>query len=84
MRDDWTLVPDAFRMARRTMRVVKGNFAFTGVYNVIGLTLAAFGFLPPIAAAAAQSIPDLGILGNSARLMRSGKDPNRAGADLNA
>jgi Cd2+/Zn2+-exporting ATPase/Cu+-exporting ATPase len=84
MRDDWSLVPDAFRMARRTMRVVKGNFAFTGVYNVIGLTLAAFGFLPPIAAAAAQSIPDLGILGNSARLMRSGKDPNRAGADLNA
>jgi Cd2+/Zn2+-exporting ATPase/Cu+-exporting ATPase len=79
MRDDWTLVPDAFRMARRTMRVVKGNFGFTGVYNVIGLTLAAFGFLPPIAAAAAQSIPDLGILGNSARLMRNGKEPEGGG-----
>ena len=70
MRDDWSLVPQAFRTARRTMRVVKGNFLFTGVYNVIGLGLAAFGFLPPIVAAAAQSIPDLGILGNSARLMR--------------
>ena len=30
----------------------------------------AFGFLPPILAAALQSIPDLGILGNSARLLK--------------
>jgi P-type Cu+ transporter len=70
MRDDWSLVPHAFRTARRTMGVVKGNFAFTAAYNVVGLTLAAVGILPPILAAAAQSIPDLGILGNSARLLR--------------
>ncbi|MGH7483742.1 MAG: heavy metal translocating P-type ATPase [Longimicrobiales bacterium] len=70
LRDDWTLVPDAIRTARRTMRVVKGNFGFTGLYNLVGLTLAAVGILPPILAAAAQSIPDLGILGNSMRLLR--------------
>jgi P-type Cu+ transporter len=70
LRDDWSLVPDAFRTARRTMGVVKGNFGVTGAYNVVGLTLAAIGVLPPILAAAAQSIPDLGILGNSARLLR--------------
>ena len=70
MRDDWSLVPEAFRTARRTMGVVRGNFGFTGLYNVVGLTLAAVGILPPILAAAAQSIPDLGILGNSARLLR--------------
>ncbi len=70
LRDDWSLVPEAFRLARRTMAVVKGNFVLTGIYNVVGLTLAALGILPPILAAAAQSIPDLGILGNSARLMR--------------
>lgn len=70
MRDDWSLVPEAIRTARRTMGVVRGNFVLTGLYNVVGLTLAAFGFLPPILAAAAQSIPDLGILGNSARLLR--------------
>jgi Cd2+/Zn2+-exporting ATPase/Cu+-exporting ATPase len=52
------------------MRVVKMNLGFTMVYNIIGLTLAAFGFLPPILAAAAQSLPDLGILGNSSRLLR--------------
>ncbi len=70
MRDDWTLVPAAIRIARRTMRVVKMNIGFTAVYNLIGLSLAALGFLPPIFAAAAQSLPDVGILANSSRLLR--------------
>ncbi len=70
MRDDWTLVPEVFRIARRTMRVVKLNIGFTAVYNLVGLSLAAMGFLPPILAAAAQSLPDLGILANSSRLLR--------------
>jgi Cd2+/Zn2+-exporting ATPase/Cu+-exporting ATPase len=70
MRDDWALVPDVLHIARRTLRVVKMNFGFTTVYNLLGLSLAAFGFLPPIFAAAAQSIPDLGILANSSRLLR--------------
>lgn len=70
MRDDWSLVPEVLRIARRTLRVVKMNLGFTAVYNLIGITLAALGFLPPIFAAAAQSLPDLGILANSARLLR--------------
>jgi Cu+-exporting ATPase len=70
MREDWTLVPEVFRIAQRTMRVVRLNIGFTAVYNAVGLTLAAFGILPPILAAAAQSIPDLGILANSSRLLR--------------
>jgi Cd2+/Zn2+-exporting ATPase/Cu+-exporting ATPase len=70
LREDWALVPDVLHIARRTLRVVKTNFAFTIAYNVVGLTLAALGFLPPIFAAAAQSLPDLGILANSSRLLR--------------
>jgi Cd2+/Zn2+-exporting ATPase/Cu+-exporting ATPase len=70
MLDDWTLVPEVIRIARRTMGVVKMNLAFTALYNVVGLSLAAFGLLPPVWAAAAQSLPDLGILGNSSRLLR--------------
>ncbi len=73
MRDDWALVPEVLHIARRTMQVVKGNIGFTAVYNVLGLTLAASGLLPPIFAAAAQSLPDLGILGNSSRLLRRDK-----------
>jgi Cd2+/Zn2+-exporting ATPase/Cu+-exporting ATPase len=70
MREDWTLVPELLRIARRTMGVVKMNLVFTAAYNLIGLTLAAVGILPPVLAAAAQSLPDLGILANSARLLR--------------
>ena len=70
MREDWALVPDVLRIAHRTMRVVKMNIAFTVIYNVLGLSLAALGFLPPIFAAAAQSLPDIGILANSSRLLR--------------
>jgi len=77
LRDDWRLVPEVLRISQRTMRVVKGNIAFTAVYNLVGLTLAAFGFLPPIWAAAAQSMPDLGILANSSRLLRQPKGENR-------
>lgn len=70
MREDWTLVPEVVRIARRTMRVVRGNIAFTAVYNLVGLALAATGVLPLIFAAVAQSLPDLGILANSSRLLR--------------
>ncbi len=70
LRDDWALVPDAFRIARRTMNVVKMNLGFSALYNLVGLSLAAFGFLPPVLAAAAQSLPDLGIMANSSRLLR--------------
>lgn len=70
MRDDWNLVPELFASSQKTMGVIKWNFGFTTAYNVIGLSLAAFGFLPPVLAAAAQSLPDVGILLNSSRLLK--------------
>ena len=70
MRDDWTLVPQIIHTAHRTMKIVRMNLGFTAVYNIVGLSLAAFGILPPVYAAAAQSIPDLGIMANSACLLK--------------
>ncbi len=70
MREDWNLVPDVLKIAKRTMKIVKTNLAFTTVYNIVGLSLAAIGVLPPVLAAAAQSLPDIGIMGNSARLLK--------------
>jgi Cd2+/Zn2+-exporting ATPase/Cu+-exporting ATPase len=76
MREDWTLVPELFQIARRTMRVVRLNLAFTACYNLAGMSLAALGLLPLTLAAALQSLPDLGILANSSRLLRqNGKKP---------
>jgi Cd2+/Zn2+-exporting ATPase/Cu+-exporting ATPase len=77
MRDDWALVEEVIRIARRTMNTVKTNLLLAGVYNIVGLSLAAFGLLPPVFAAAAQSLPDIGILANSARLLRH--KPGRTG-----
>jgi P-type Cu+ transporter len=70
MRDDWSLVPKAFEIARRTMNTVKLNIGFTALYNLIGLSLASMGILPPALAAAAQSLPDFGIVANSSRLLK--------------
>ena len=71
LRDDWSLVPDAVRVGRRAASTIRQNLAFAAIYNVVGITLAATGILPPIWAAAAQSLPDVAILLNSARLLRS-------------
>jgi Cu+-exporting ATPase len=71
MRDDWRLVPELFRIAKRTMGVVRLNIGFTAAYNLAGLSLAALGLLPLVLAAAAQSLPDLVIMANSARLLRT-------------
>ncbi|OGO14294.1 MAG: copper-translocating P-type ATPase [Chloroflexi bacterium RBG_13_68_17] len=70
MRDDWRAVPEAVRLGRRTFRVIQQNLALGLVYNLLGIGLAAFGVLPPVAAAAGQSIPDLFVMANSARLLR--------------
>ncbi len=53
MKEDWTQIPELFRIARRTMKIVKMNLAFTTAYNLIGLSLATLGLLPPVIAAAA-------------------------------
>jgi Cd2+/Zn2+-exporting ATPase/Cu+-exporting ATPase len=71
MREDWRLVPELFRISHRTMGVVRLNLGLTGLYNLTGLSLAALGLLPLPLAAALQSIPDLGILANSSRLLRT-------------
>ncbi|NGP75507.1 cadmium-translocating P-type ATPase [Balneolaceae bacterium YR4-1] len=70
LRDDWSLIPKLFESVQKTMTVIRWNFGFTTAYNIAGLSLAAFGILPPILAAAAQSLPDIGIMANSSRLLK--------------
>ena len=70
LREDWDLIPEAFQIAKRTMRVVRFNIFLTAIYNLAGISLAALGLLAPAVAAAMQSIPDVGIMANSARLLK--------------
>ncbi len=68
LRDDWRVVPQAIRLGRRARGTIRQNLLFTAVYNTLGIGLAALGILPPVLAAAAQSVPDVAIMLNSARL----------------
>jgi Cd2+/Zn2+-exporting ATPase/Cu+-exporting ATPase len=71
MRDDWRMVPEAIALGRRAFGVIKQNLWFTAGYNAVGILLAATGWLPPVGAAAAQSLPDVVVMLNSTRLLRS-------------
>ena len=82
MREDWQLVPTLMDTADQSLRVVKGNLLFTAVYNAGALGVAAVGYLPPILAAAMHSIPDLGILVNSSRLLRDTSDTSGGDATV--
>lgn len=74
MGDDWSVVPEAVRIGRRAFRTIKQNLWFTAGYNLVGMALAATGWLPPIAAAAAQALPDVAVMLNSSRLLRGAPD----------
>jgi Cu+-exporting ATPase len=71
MTEDWRQVPATIRLARRTFRTIKQNLFVTATYNAVGIAVAWVGILPPIAAAAAQSFPDVAILLNSSKLLRT-------------
>ena len=71
MRDDWRLLPEAIAMGRRAFRTIQQNLWFTAVYNAVGVCLAGVGWLPPIGAAAAQSLPDVAVMLNASRLLRA-------------
>jgi Cd2+/Zn2+-exporting ATPase/Cu+-exporting ATPase len=71
MQDDCCVVPEAIQIGRRAFRTIKQNLWFTAAYNLVGMLLAATGWLPPIAAAAAQSLPDVIVMLNSSRLLRT-------------
>jgi Cd2+/Zn2+-exporting ATPase/Cu+-exporting ATPase len=71
MTDDWSHLPVAVRLARRTFRTIQQNIAFGLLFNLAGLTLASIGILTPALAAAAQSLPDVAVFVNSSRLLKS-------------
>jgi Cu2+-exporting ATPase len=61
---------DARRMARRTVRVVRQNLAWSALYNAACIPLALAGLLPPWAAGLGMALSSLFVIANSLRLAR--------------
>jgi Cu+-exporting ATPase len=70
VRDDLGVVPDAIRLARSTMRTIRGNLVWAFGYNVVAIPLAASGRLDPLIAGAAMALSSAFVVWNSSRLRR--------------
>jgi cation-transporting P-type ATPase A/B/Cu+-exporting ATPase len=70
LREDLSVVPDAIRLSRATLTVIRRNLAWAFGYNVAALPLAAAGLLNPLIAGAAMAASSAFVVASSVRLRR--------------
>lgn len=75
MRGDPLLVPAALEISHLTHRKIWQNLFWAFIYNIVGVPLAAFGFLNPMVAGLAMALSSVCVVSN-ALLLRRWKGPS--------
>jgi len=70
MRGDLSLVMAALSISQRTTTKIRQNLFWAFVYNVVGIPLAAFGYLSPVVAGAAMALSSVSVISNALLLKR--------------
>ncbi|MGE0209794.1 MAG: HAD-IC family P-type ATPase, partial [Lysobacteraceae bacterium] len=78
MRGDLRLVAAALDISHRTVAKIRQNLFWAFIYNVIGIPLAALGYLSPVLAGAAMALSSVSVTSN-ALLLRRWRSPVASG-----
>lgn len=70
MRGDPALVGDAIDISRRTWTKIRQGLFWAFAYNVLGIPLAALGYLSPVIAGAAMAMSSVSVVANALLLRR--------------
>jgi len=70
MRSDLLSAADAIDLSRATLAKIRQNLFFAFIYNVLGIPLAALGYLSPVIAGAAMAMSSVSVVSNSLLLRR--------------
>jgi len=77
MRGDPALVANAIDISKRTYAKIRQNLFWAFIYNVVGIPLAAAGFLSPVIAGAAMAFSSVSVVTNALTLKRWRPAPPR-------
>jgi Cu+-exporting ATPase len=70
LRNDLGSIADAIALSRATVAKIRQNLFFAFLYNVLGIPLAAAGYLNPVIAGAAMALSSVSVVSNSLLLRR--------------
>ncbi len=70
MRGDPGLVPDAIEISKKTWQKIQQNLFWAFIYNLVGIPLAAMGYLSPMLAGAAMAASSVSVVGNALLLKK--------------